>query len=489
MPRPTLLALALSLAAATAAQAEGPALTIYSSDFDAVMRSAMPGANAGLALVREPVRVPVRNGAGVLVRDDLPAGLDLGSVQLSGTGLRVTGQRQDLPDSSPRGVLEDAIGRRVTVEQNGIGGPQVFRGVLLSANGPLTLREDSGALRVLSGYSSLVVEGIEPRGVVRPTLRLDVAGDRDGERAATLDYATAGLGWRAEYQARLREGGGRCEMAWQGHALVANRSGRDFRDVRLTLVAGAPNRAPAAAPDMIRVSGTLLEAKAMAADAVPESGRSSEYHRYTLPAGGDLPDGSVQRLALLSPADAVACERRYEVGGEGGGWLPPHPLVDRQFGALGELPVSTVLAFRNDRGSGLGVALPAGRVRAFDGDELLGEAALEHTAAGRDIRLPMGQAFDLSAERRSEDFQLDRSGREMTETVVVRLRNAKPQAATVQVTEPMQRWTDWDIVQTSHPAVAREATSARFAVTVPAGGETELRYTVRYRWPASITLP
>lgn len=481
--------LAVALGAAMTTQAAGPKITLYSGDYDAVLQSDGQAGGPGFALVQQPLTVPLRDGAAQLTLDTLPLALDAGSVQLRGEGLRVRGQRYDFATPGQSALLQRALGQRISVEQSAGGELRRFSGVLLAAGDGLTLREDSGAVRVLSGFSSFTVEAPLDGLVSRPTLRLDVAGSGDGERAATLDYATAGLGWRAEYHARLALESGRCRMDWQGNALVANRSGSDFRDVRLTLVAGQPNRVQGGAPrGGVVMAMAAPEAKMLQADAVPEAGDSGEYHSYTLPAGGDLPHGSLQRLSLLAPANGVPCERRYEAGGAMG-WVPPQPLIDRNFGSFGEMPVGTVLAFRNDRAAGLGVALPAGRVRVFDGEALLGEATLGHTAAGRDVRLALGTAFDLTAERRSEAFTLDRDGRTMTETLVVVVRNAKREAATVHLTEALPRWTDWEITASSLPVAKRDAQTAQFAVPVPAGGETELRYTVRYRWAPDVQIP
>ena len=76
-----------------------------------------------------------------------------------------------------------------------------------------------------------------------------------------------------------------------------------------------------------------------------------------------------------------------------------------------------------------------------------------------------------------------------TKRVRVTLHNAKPQAATVHVVEPLPRWSDWEIVESTVPAEKRDAQTAAFAVDVPANGERVLEYTVRYRWAPDIQIP
>ena len=137
----------------------------------------------------------------------------------------------------------------------------------------------------------------------------------------------------------------------------------------------------------------------------------------------------------------------------------------------------------------LGLPLPAGRVRMFDGGDFLGEATIGHTPANQDVALTIGNVFDLSAERTREDFQLDREGRTMTERVSVLLKNAKSGSVTVRVTERLSRWTDWEMVSSSERFEKRNAQTVSFDVAVPAGGETKLSYTVRYRWAADVKIP
>jgi hypothetical protein len=230
----------------------------------------------------------------------------------------------------------------------------------------------------------------------------------------------------------------------------------------------------------------------MVADQAVAATPSGEYQSYRLPQPGSLPQGAVQRLPLVDKAEGIACERRYETVWQQGDWRPPYPIIDENWNSPGDgqpQPVSASLRFRNDKAAGLGMPLPAGRVRMFDGKDFLGEAQLGHTAAGQEVALTIGEVFDLKAERKREDFQLDRAGRTMSERIAVTLKNAKAQAATVRVLERLGRWTDWEIVESTSPATKRNAQTASFDVSVPAGGEATLRYTVRYRWPADVKIP
>lgn len=279
-------------------------------------------------------------------------------------------------------------------------------------------------------------------------------------------------------------------MSLDAAAMVINRSGADFNNVMLTLVAGEPNRAPAAGPQ-VAMMAKEERSQMMAADSAVQARASGEYQAYKLPAAGSIPQGSVQRLPLIDPAGAVGCERRYETSSQMGDWRPPYPIIDENFSAGdGQAqPVVATLRFKNAKSAGLGFPLPAGRVRMFEGKDFLGEASIAHTAANQDVMLAIGNVFDLNAERTREDFQLDRDGRTMTERVTVLLKNAKPDTITVRVNERLARWTDWEIVSSSAPADKRNAQTASFDVPVPAGSETRMTYTVRYRWAPDVKIP
>ncbi|MEG3156795.1 hypothetical protein ACKVMH_02630 [Lysobacter zhanggongensis] len=193
-------------------------------------------------------------------------------------------------------------------------------------------------------------------------------------------------------------------------------------------------------------------------------------------------------MPLFARVDAVACKRAYVVDAGGPDWEPPRPLIDPGFrGETGDLPVKSAVSIQNTKEANLGQPLPAGRARIFQGSDFLGESTLGHTPAGAELRFEVGTAFDLTARRENTGFNVDRGGRTITESFALTLANAKDTDATISVIEPLPRWSDWEVVSSSVPAERRDARHAEFTVAVPAGGETRLTYTVRYRWPDGVT--
>ena len=135
--------------------------------------------------------------------------------------------------------------------------------------------------------------------------------------------------------------------------------------------------------------------------------------------------------------------------------------------------------------------LPGGVVRMFQADsggraQLVGEAAMDHTPAGEDVRLSAGTAFDVSARRVQTTYVTRRDSTragwrtQATADYRVTLRNATDAAVMVDVQE--ERGGEWAVLQSSVPAEKVSSTITRFRVKVPANGEATLTYRVRVIW-------
>jgi len=482
--------LGLAIMSNTTQAADG-SLTIYSGDYESVAQSEANSGGPGFALFERKIGFDLKAGDNEVSLGGLPRGMDSSSLVLRPDGsAKVRGQRFDFAIAGQDELLRRALGQTVTVEQAVGNDRQTYTGQLMSAGNGLTLKLADGRIKVLSSYASFELPRM-PDGVVNePTMRWTIGNPNSGRENFALSYATSGLAWRAEYLVNASGFGKDCKMDIEGAAMVVNRSGADFNNVMLTLVAGQPNRAASAGPQMMMAAAPRMQ-KGMLADGAPDAQASGEYQAYKLPNAGSLPQGSVQRLPLVNAANNIACERRYETNYSTGDWMPPYPIIDENYGAGEgqELPVLATLRFKNSKAAGLGVPLPAGRVRMFDGKDFLGEANINHTTANQDVTLQIGNVFDLKSTRTREDFKIDRDGRTMTERVSIKLINSKAQAATIRVGERLPRWSDWEMVSSSVPFEKRNAQTVSFDVPVAADSETTLTYTVRYRWAADVKIP
>jgi hypothetical protein len=131
--------------------------------------------------------------------------------------------------------------------------------------------------------------------------------------------------------------------------------------------------------------------------------------------------------------------------------------------------------------------MPKGIIRVFKKDrsgspQLIGEDNIDHTPRNGEVKLEMGNAFDIVAERRQTDFKRlpDRPGTTYESAHEIKIRNQKDTPVVVRVVEPMGG--EWTMVETSHPNRKTAAFESQWEVPVPAGGETVLTYRARVKY-------
>ena len=477
-PRALAIACIVALAGMTQARAADiTALTLYRSDSAALYASKGDGSvDDGYAVVREQRALNLTAGIHDVVIGDLPDSLDSEALALSfpGGGARVISQRLLLAQGA-NAALTGLIGRNVDVLGND--GQPLASGHLLRVSDGLLVRNDHGDNTLVNHYAAVRTSaGDFPTG---SSLNLRVDAARAGQVNAVLSYPTSGLGWRAAYVATLQPGGG-CRMQFESRASIANRSGRDWHDLQLTLIAGEPNMAKASAPQPMMAMARGFNAKAESAE-LPQQASLADYRSYTLPAAVDLPDGSVSQVPLYATR-TLDCERTalYE---NGGGWVPPQPMLGRDFNLGGGNAIVGTLKLQAFD------SLPAGYLRVLTADrngtaQFIGEGRINDTPKGSDASITLGTAFDLRAERTRTSFKVDKDGRTLDEAFRINLSNAGDAARTVTVREHPNRWRQWTLVSSSNKPSQQTADTLEFRIEVPANGKAVLDYAVRYRWTA-----
>jgi hypothetical protein len=98
------------------------------------------------------------------------------------------------------------------------------------------------------------------------------------------------------------------------------------------------------------------------------------------------------------------------------------------------------------------------------------------------VLIRLGSAFDVVGQRKQVDFRVDTARKWMEDTIEVELRNRKDEPVEVIVKENLYRWTNWEILESSHEWEKVDARTVHFPVRVDAGKEVQVRYRVRYTW-------
>jgi hypothetical protein len=460
------------LLAATVAHAADPARDVASSaaDREAV---AVTVYNDDLALVKERRKVDLPAGLARLSLREVAAQMRPETALLravSGQAFVLIEQNFDFDLLTPQKLLEKYVGRQVTVIRSHPTSDAEKRetATVLAAGQGTVLRF---ADRIETGVPGrLAFDSVPANLRDRPTLSvlLDAAG---GKQSVELSYLTSGLSWKADYVANLSADGKALDL--NGWVTLTNRSGAGFDNTTLQLVAGTVNRVRQA--DMrVMAMAAPAAARAKVAEATQEA--LMDYHLYSFERPTSIADNQTKQLALLS-ASAVPVRREYLLAGN------EYYYRDR-YGQIGQkIKPAVFLEFEN-KGGQLGKPLPAGIVRVYAKDskgaaQFVGEDRIEHTAKNEKLKLRLGEAFDITAERKQTNYK--RIADNVTESSWrIELRNAKDEAVTVRVQEPLPG--DWEMIQESQKHAKDSARVASWNVVVPPGDKAVLDYTVRVKW-------
>jgi hypothetical protein len=416
--------------------------------------------NQNLGLVKEIREVELEKGEFTLEAADVAAQIDPTSVHLKLDGATVLDQNFEYDLVSRERLIEKYIDQTIQVftEQG-----ELFEGTLLSASGTtLILQAKSGEVQVIAPEAVRDVRlGELPKGLrTRPTLVWSLTGKKSGQGRAELSYLTQGMTWHAEYVAVTEEQSNDIELSsWVS---IENRSGATYKDAKLKLMAGDIHLVPKAVPLDGRAK-IAMYAEAQAAPPSFEEKAFFEYHLYTLQRPATLKDRQTKQISLFEPT-TVAGKKEYIYDGQ----------RNRE-------NVSVNLVFENSKSDGLGLPLPAGKVRVYQQDddgslEFVGEDRIEHTPVDEEVRLVVGTAFDLKGERDLVETKR-LADRLREEAYQIKLRNHKDKSVTIIVLERI--YGDWEMVQNSHKYEKKSAYTIEFEVPVEPGKEVIIAYRVR----------
>ena len=447
----------------------------------------LAGQVPGYAIVRHDRAYDIEKGAQPLRVTDVAALIDPTTVtfrSLDDPRTRVIEQSFQFDLVSQAKLIERYLGQRIAVELPRGDQVDLVEGVLLGASDGLTLQLDNGRVQAIRSYSNLRFDELPGGLITRPTLEWLIDSPASGRQNTRIAYETRGMTWWADYTVTYDESKG-CAMDLAAWVSIINQSGAGYRDARLKLIAGDVHRAEPSRPQR-----NVIAKMAMAEEARDGFEEKSffEYHMYTLGRRTDLPDNSTRQIQLMPTARGVACRKELVFAPtlETPYW--GQPQTDPDYARYTEGDVRVHLEFENREKNGLGVPLPAGRIRVMQADpaddslEFIGEDVIDHTPRDETVRIAMGNAFDVVGERRQTDFRVDSRTRNLWESFEVRLRNHKDEAVDVTVMERLYRAANWTIEDASQRYEKDRSDRIRFDVSVPARGETVIRYTAHYDW-------
>ena len=446
----------------TAKDQKALSLTIYNND---------------LAMIKDKRQVSIPAGTSTLAFREVSARIRPETALLSG-GPEVLEQNFEYDLLTPHALLAKYVGREVTIlrQHPTTGEERAQQALVLSAGEGVVLQVGDHIETGINGR--LIYPDVPPNLRDRPTLTMEVQSEKAGPQEMELSYLSQGLGWQADYVAEL--GSDESSLDFKGWVTLTNESGVGYANAQLQLVAGDVH----VVPTMQELRKDVLPERAALA-AAPSKGMEEEamfeYHLYTLGRPTTIGENQKKQVALLQ-ASGVRAQKEFILRGS-------DYYYRAQAGDLGsQLDVAIELEIRNEKEHGLGLPIPAGVVRVYKKDsrgflQFVGEDRIEHTPERETMRLHLGTAFDVTAEKRQTNFRkLSGSGLynySYESSYELKIKNAKEEAVQVRVLEPLPG--DWKILKESARHTKETAHTASWLVEVPAKGSATLSYTAQVR--------
>jgi len=391
---------------------------------------------------------------------------------------QVLSQNFDLKQLTPQNLLESHIGETIiVVRTHPVTGEEMRESAtLLSTNGGVVLGFSDRIETDMPGR--IVYPAIPPDLHDKPAMHilLNTASGNHSRHNLELTYLTHGLSWQADYILELDPDERHANLI--GFAALTNQSGIDFHHAKTQLIAGDINQAsPIRAPAAKRLSREVETLSAATyADMAAEP--HFELHRYILPEKITLRDNQTMQVSFLS-AHGVPVQKQFIMEGQSHYYSSYYqPSVQKQAADI-------YINFQNT-GTDLGIPLPRGIARAYQFDpqgdvHFIGEDVMNHTANNATVQLKLGQAFDVSAEKKQTDFKKipspDQTTRQFETAHQIVLNNAKKGTITVIVREPVPG--DWRMLSASLPHQKIASHLAEWQIEIPAESQTILTYRVR----------
>ena len=453
---------------------ENIAITIYHND---------------RALIRESRRLSLQAGLNRVALRDVSARIRPETASLSGrdASLRLLEQNFDYDLLSAESLLEQYIGKHITtIRTNPATGAENHEpATVLANNGSVILQYTDRIETGLPANVRLAFADVPTSLRDRPTLTVDLHSDQAGSQTVNLAYLSSGFRWKADYVLNLAKDEKTLNLA--GWVTVENKSGSSYRDATLQLVAGDIAQIMEDDYDGEKIGEITYYA---AAEPNMQEETLFEYHLYTLNRPTTLKNKQQKQIALLS-ANQVPVQKEYRLQGNNYYYYLSHSRKRPEDGEKRKIEVS--LEFTNEEASQLGLPLPKGIVRVYKNDsagrpQFIGEDRIDHTAKNETVCLRLGNAFDINGVWKMLHRQclglVEKNNKDSIMhyevTCSIALHNAKNEAVTVKVVEPIPG--DWEISEESHPHQKVEAHLAQWHIPIAAEGKVELIYTAHIKY-------
>ncbi|HEX7665249.1 MAG TPA: hypothetical protein VF407_12075 [Polyangiaceae bacterium] len=438
-------------------------ITVYSDDF---------------GLVRETRRLKTGKGRVALEYRDVTEAIQPETVHIGAVGesapLRILEQNYRYDLLEPAKLLSKYEGKDVNVIRwnKELGKDEVFKATVLSANDANPIFKING--EITYGFPGRISFPDVPANLIaKPTL-VWLLDSEEATPDVEVTYLTGKIGWSTDYVLVVGADGKSADLT--GWVTLKNHSGASYENAKLKLVAGDVQRIRDRSPKMYDQLARAEVAYDNDEKQFKEEG-FFEYHLYTLDRPTSVLDNEDKQVVLLEGHD-IRLDKKLIFFGDANWYRSNYGQTQAN------QKVGVYFDIENKEANHLGIPLPKGVVRVYQGDasgakQFVGEDSIDHTPRDERVRIKLGEAFDVVGDRVEKNWKTLGTCSSESDWEIT-LKNHKDTAVTVEDVEPVGG--DWTILKSSLPFEKKDAHTFTFTVPIGARQEVKVTYRVRVSW-------
>jgi hypothetical protein len=365
-------------------------------------------------------------------------------------------------------VLESLVGKAIRLEH-----PQghTINGTLThAANGSVLIRLGDGSQTLVQHVQEYTINTTEwPQFGTSNTITARLEPSRAGVQPIELTYFVPGLTWSTRYAMIISDDDKTASLS--GWTQLLNSSDQIYDQVQVRLVTGVLNRSDKQVigdVQQMRFRGSSSLSAELSTSPEVSAAAFGDLQLFTLAGKHTLNRAEQLRVPLLF-ADAIQTQKRYR-----------YTSLDRfhEFPQGGLIRVQYDVA--NTKRNKLGTPIPTGVVSLYRMDNgqpvMIGEETIGNIPMDGTVSVTIGNAFDILV-KESMISTTRISDRLMEQTTEIQFQNRKEETITIELERyllPNQR-----ITSTGHPFTQRSARYHVAELTIPAGDDLTVQFTIR----------
>lgn len=405
--------------------------------------------NGGFGAVKEIRTVNMDGNETELVYADVAQKIETDSLIVEGLNILEFNYDFDLVDRDK--LLRKYIDKEVFLKDRKTGERKSCRLLSVEGAGRCVLEDNESKEIYLDTQSEIVLPSLPSGLIVKPALVWKISETNTDE--VKVSYLSEGFSWNANYVIELKNQ----TLNITGWAEIENQCGMTFENARIKLIAGDVNRIQNEDKDY------ELKMYVCESSAAPQAEEKAffDYHMYTLKHLTTLKDNQTKQINILGGSE-IPFKQYYKLD-------------------LHEEKADIIVEFQNIKESGLGIAIPKGKIKLYKADdadnslEFIGEDSIDHTPKDEAIILTIGKAFDITFDY----TEIDRkklSGFEHYKYECV-IKNHKDADAEIHF-EPYV-WGTWEMVTSSHEYAKLASNQIEYTIIVPADSAMKVEFEYR----------